>query len=60
MDLPTQLRGLAAAGAQVIGRISEEIKFERPTTGAGEDAPEEPSTSDLGAILDRDLNAAES
>ena len=59
MDLSTPLRRIAAAGAQVIERISEEIEIERPAAGAGDDAPEGPSTSELDAILDGDPNAVE-
>ena len=60
MDMSTPLRGIAAAGAQVIGRISKEMELERSTVEAGEDAPEGPSTSDLDDILNRDQTTAES
>ena len=54
MDLSTPLRRISAAGAQIIGRISEEMEVEReaPVIGAGENAPEGPSTSELDTILD--------
>ena len=53
MDLSTPLRRISAAGAQIVGRITEEI--ERPATGAGEDAPEgAASINELDEILDVD------
>ena len=52
MDLSTPLRRISAAGAQIIGRISEEV--ERPVTGAGEDVPEGASTNELDNILNGD------
>ena len=60
MDLSTPLRDIADAGARAIGRILEEMEIERLAAGAGEDAPEGPSASDLDDILDGDLTAAES
>ena len=57
MDLSTPMRRISAAGAQMIGRITEEI--ERPATGAGEDVPEGPSTTELDDILDGDRASVE-
>ena len=62
MDLSTLLIQIGAAGAQVIGRILEEMEIEkeRTTVGAKEDAPKRPSTSELDDILDGDCNSVES
>ena len=60
MDLSTPLRQISAAGAQIIGRLSEEAEREAPTTGAGEDAPKGPSTSELDNILDKERASVKS
>ena len=57
MDLSTPMRRISAAGAQMIGRITEEV--EKPATGAGEDAPKGPSTTELDNILDGDRISVE-
>ena len=59
MDLSTPLRQSSAAGAQVIKRISEEVKREAPATGVGEDAPEGPSTTKLDNIVDGERASVE-
>ena len=59
MDLSTPLRRNSAAGAQIIGRISEEVEREARATGVGEDAPKEPSTTELDNILDGERASVE-
>ena len=56
------MRQISAAGAQIIGRISEEIEVEReaPAIGAGEGAPEGASASELDNILDGERASVES